>query len=77
MERLKSIVPDGEIGLFLFGVALLGSAVVYFIPSMVASHRKHPQFAPIFVVNLMLGWTYVGYVVALAWAVSVVRRNGQ
>jgi len=41
---------------------------VYFLPYIVAAIRQHPQQAPLFLVNLFLGWTLVGWVVALAWA---------
>lgn len=42
--------------------------VVYFVPTAVALMRGHPNAAPIVVVNLFLGWSLVGWVVALAWA---------
>lgn len=41
---------------------------VYFIPSISASNTKH--FASVFVINLFLGWTLIGWVAALAWAVG-------
>ena len=49
----------------LIGLAILG---LYFIPSMVASERKHPQLLAIFMLNLFLGWSILGWVVALVWA---------
>lgn len=50
--------------LFLVGASLL----VYFIPAIVA-HGK-PQFASVLVLDIFLGWTLVGWVVALAWALK-------
>jgi hypothetical protein len=41
---------------------------IYFIPSAVASGKKH--IAGIFILNLFLGWTFLGWVIALVWAVS-------
>jgi len=41
-------------------VALL----VYFLPSILG--KKHKNFSSIFVINLFLGWTLIGWVVALA-----------
>ena len=41
---------------------------LYFIPTIVAVCREHSQAAPIIIVNLFLGWTLIGWVVALAWA---------
>lgn len=49
--------------LFLIVLAIL----VYFFPSIVA--RKKENFLAIFVLNLFLGWSFFGWVVALIWAV--------
>lgn len=44
--------------------------LLYFIPSFVASTRQHPDYASIAVLNLFLGWTFIGWVIALVWAVK-------
>ena len=52
-------------------ILLLGLAVVvYLLPSIVASNRRHRERAPIFVLNLLLGWTLVGWVAALVWSLT-------
>ena len=43
-------------------------ALVYFIPTFVAWHNKKANSGAIAAVNIFLGWTFVGWVVALAWA---------
>ncbi len=40
---------------------------IYFLPTLLASGRKK-SIGSIFVVNLFLGWTFIGWVVALAMA---------
>jgi hypothetical protein len=50
--------------LFLIGI------LVYFIPTIVASKRKHINKASIVVINIFLGWTLVGWVVALVWVLK-------
>jgi len=50
----------------LIGIVLLG---IYFIPSLVAVERKHPQVASIVILNSFLGWTIFIWVGCLAWAV--------
>jgi hypothetical protein len=35
---------------------------VYWLPSIVARVRRHPDLVPIVVVNALLGWTVVGWV---------------
>lgn len=42
--------------------------VIYFLPSLAAS--GHPNALAIFLLNLFLGWTFVGWVMALVWAVK-------
>ena len=41
---------------------------IYFIPSMVAFFRNHPNKIAILVLNIFLGWSLIGWVVALVWA---------
>lgn len=43
---------------------------LYFIPALVAAVRGHHQTIPIGILNLFFGWTLVGWVAALIWAVS-------
>jgi Superinfection immunity protein len=40
----------------------------YFLPLIVALLRSVPNVGSVFVINLLLGWTFVGWVVALAMA---------
>ena len=54
---------------------LLVIVALYFLPVLVAVLRRHHQLAPIVVVNVFLGWTYVGWVIALAWAVSHLKSS--
>lgn len=43
---------------------------IYFIPSIVAATRDTPRRGAIFALNLFLGWTLVGWVIALVWALA-------
>lgn len=47
---------------------LLLAIVVYFIPVLVAGFRDHQNRLAILMLNLFLGWTLLGWVVALVWA---------
>ena len=42
--------------------------IIYFAPSIVGGGRHVPNVGSIFVINLFLGWTLIGWVVALAMA---------
>lgn len=52
-------------------MALAGGAigiVIYFLPSFIARAMNHRNFTALFVLNLFLGWTILGWVGALVWA---------
>jgi hypothetical protein len=42
--------------------------VFYFLPTMVALVRSKRDKLSIFLLNFFLGWTLIGWVVALVWA---------
>jgi hypothetical protein len=48
---------------------------MYMIPTIIAYIRKHPNVAPIAVINVLLGWTVVGFAVALAWAFMAIEKR--
>jgi hypothetical protein len=41
---------------------------LYFLPSIVGRNKKNRN--AIIVLNLFLGWTFIGWVVALTWATA-------
>lgn len=53
-------------------VLLFVGLMLYFMPTMNAKSRKHPNRSSIFLLNLLLGWTLVGWVVALVWSASAI-----
>ena len=60
----------------LGGLLLLAVLVcAYFLPWIVATVRDHHNRGAIAVLNLLLGWTFLGWVIALVWACTVVRRE--
>lgn len=53
--------------IFVFGM--------YFLPSLTARSRDHMNTTAIFVLNLFLGWTFLGWVIALVWAFKNSERR--
>ncbi|MGQ3683919.1 MAG: superinfection immunity protein [Candidatus Loosdrechtia sp.] len=47
---------------------------IYFIPTIVACNREHPSKAAIFVLNIFLGWTFLGWVIALVWSFTSTKQ---
>lgn len=55
------------------GSAALGLIIIialYFIPTIVAFSRKVTNVGSVFVINFFLGWSIIGWVVALAMSVK-------
>lgn len=60
----------------IFSTIFLAFAVaVYFLPTLVSSLRKHHNANAIFVTNLLLGWTAIGWIASLIWSSTAVRRT--
>ena len=53
---------------FVIGLAL------YFLPTIIAASRRATRMPVIVLVNVFLGWTLVGWVVALVLALTVPQR---
>jgi hypothetical protein len=53
------------------GVILLFAA--YFAPGIVASARHHHNAGAIWCLTLFLGWSVLGWIIALVWAFTAVR----
>jgi hypothetical protein len=57
--------------LALFFVPIFGFGfVIYFLPTILAAARSKRDTMSIFVLNLFLGWTAIGWVIALIWALK-------
>lgn len=48
---------------------------IYFIPTFVAYQRRVPNRPSVAVLNVFLGWTLIGWVVALALAARDVKQD--
>lgn len=64
MQTLKGI------DYLLLAILLLLLFTLYILPTIIADYRKHPNLTSLFVLNLFLGWTILGWVGALIWAYS-------
>ncbi len=49
-------------------VELILIAILYMLPTLIAYARDIPQRQKITVVNIILGWTLIGWIVAFLWA---------
>jgi hypothetical protein len=51
-----------SVGLFLI--------VGYFLPALIGGIRHHKSYLAIFALNLLLGWTVLGWIGALVWSLT-------
>lgn len=57
----------------MFGISLLSlilMLLIYFAPTIVAGIRGNKNTLAIFLLDLLLGWTVIGWIAALIWAVK-------
>lgn len=66
----------GDAGATIAGIiGIIGAIVVYWVPAVTAWVRHVPNKGSVFVVNLFLGWTVIGWIVALAMAMRDPARQ--
>jgi hypothetical protein len=69
---------DMIVGILLFVLTVY----MYFLPSTIAKNRDHNNCTAITALNITLGWTFLGWVIALVWSLTentyynTRRRNG-
>jgi hypothetical protein len=50
------------------GVAFLGAVTLYLVPAIEADARERDDAVAITLVNVLLGWTVIGWFAAFVWA---------
>ena len=49
----------------IIGIAVL---IIHFLPSYIAYSRDHKSKGLILILNLLMGWTVIGWVILMVWA---------
>lgn len=53
-------------------VLIIVICAVYFAPALIGGQKRNA--GAIFALNLFLGWTFIGWVIALVWALTKDRE---
>lgn len=53
-----------------FGISIFLITTVYFAPMGIALMRKHNNIVSLTLVNFLLGWTIIFWVVTLLWSIN-------
>ncbi len=51
-------------------MAIVIIIIIYFIPSLIALIGNKRNRCAIFALNFFLGWTFIGWVIALTWSLT-------
>lgn len=62
--------PNNQTFGLLICVLLFAAVLLYFVPSIIAVIRHHHNKLPIIVLNILLGWTFLGWVASLVWSLT-------
>ena len=54
--------------IMLWAILSVICILLYFLPSIIAVIRHHRNALPIFLLNLFLGWTLIGWIAAIIWS---------
>jgi len=68
---------DYALNMGTFTVFSIIWAIMYLLPSFIANHRSMPNKGSTIVVNVFLGWTVIGWVVAMAMACGNNKKISQ
>ncbi len=55
-------------------VMMLLAIIGFFLPMIIAISRRHHNVIAIVFLNLLLGWTILGWVGALVWSLTAIRE---
>lgn len=58
------------------GVLVVGLGF-YFLPTIIAVHRQHRNTLAIAVLNILAGWTFVGWIGAIVWSLLAKPTSAQ
>ena len=62
-------------GIFAMLLISVGALLVYFMPAYIACTRRHRNAAGVVILNLAFGWTLIGWIAALIWAVHQEKQT--
>ena len=61
----------------MFVLYVLGGILLYLTPTILAANRHHPSTGVIAAINILAGWTFLGWVVAFIWSLAAVPKSEQ
>lgn len=56
-------------------ILLIVIGALYFLPYIVAKKRKHQNAEAIGILNLLAGWTAIGWIIAIVWSATNSKKS--
>ena len=56
-------------------IAFILMIALYLLPGLIATCNKHANELAVWLLNVLLGWTGLGWVVALVWSVMATQKG--
>jgi uncharacterized membrane protein YhaH (DUF805 family) len=64
------LFSDPDIFIPFMAIAIVGG-IAYLLPTIVGALRRRKDLGRIVIVNMLLGWTFIGWCVALLWSLGL------
>lgn len=65
-----------NMGMLLRAIILyLVIIMIYILPTIIAEIKEKENIMSIFILNFLLGWTIIGWIIALIWAFMVENKT--
>jgi Superinfection immunity protein len=74
LDSATDSAAAGGAGVLLL-LFLVAGAALYFLPTIIAVARKLRSIGPVVVINAFLGWTFIGWVCALAMSFGQTKND--
>lgn len=58
-----------SIGIWQLVIVAISGLPIYFLPWIIGVLRRHPRRGALFILNLLVGWTGIGWLALSAWAI--------
>ncbi len=72
----KNMIAISGASPILAVLAVLAALALYMLPAIIAFNRRHRNRIAIVVLNILLGWTFLGWVAALVWSFTAdIEKN--
>jgi hypothetical protein len=69
-DRQGGVTKEATMEIVVLVIMAIFGVMLYLLPTLVALDRRHRQTGVVAVLNVFLGWTILGWIIALAIACS-------